>query len=98
MSDLALHMPGGATEHEASLVAGPLPGADPSDAFAHPRAVVDAAGLSTSDKRALLASWASDACAVEGLPAWRRLPGRSALVSVDDILDALQALDQGGLH
>jgi len=64
---------------------------DPQDVLAHP-------ALDTSDKRAILASWASDACAVENLPNWRRLPEIGALVALDEILDALQALDGGALH
>jgi hypothetical protein len=54
--------------------------------------------LNASEKRALLASWASDACAVENLPNWRTLPGTGALVALDDILDALRALDGRALH
>lgn len=64
---------------------------DPQEVLAHP-------ALGTSDKRAILAGWASDACAVENLPNWRKLPGSGALVALDDILDALQALDGGALH
>lgn len=64
---------------------------DPQEVLAHP-------GLGISDKRAILAGWASDACAVENLPNWRRLPGTGALVALDDILDALRALDGGMLH
>jgi hypothetical protein len=64
---------------------------DPQDVLAHP-------ALDTKDKRAILASWASDACAVENLPNWRKLPETGALVPLDDILDALRALDGGALH
>ena len=64
---------------------------DPQEVLAHP-------ALGTSDKRAILAGWASDACAVENLPNWRKLPGTGALVALDDILDALQVLDSGALH
>jgi len=68
-----------------------LPFSDPQEVLAHP-------GLGVGAKRAILAGWASDACAVENLPNWRRLPGTGALVALDDILDALQALDGGALH
>ena len=68
-----------------------LPFSDPHEVLAHP-------ALGTSEKRALLASWASDACAVENLPNWRRLPETGALVALDDILDALQVLDGAALH
>ena len=64
---------------------------DPQDILAH-------LAMDASAKRAVLASWASDACAVENLPNWRRLPETGALVALDDILDALRALDGGMLH
>jgi len=49
--------------------------------------------LSPPQKRALLASWASDARAVPDHPALRRLDdGR--IVEIDDVLDALKALDR----
>ena len=74
-----------------TLEAETLPFSDPQDVLSHP-------ALGTSDKRAILASWASDACAVKNMPNWRRLPETGALVALDDILDALQALDGGALH
>ena len=37
----------------------------PSAAFAHPREVVNDPDLTIHEKRAILSSWASDACAVE---------------------------------
>jgi len=66
--------------------------------FAHPAAVLNAATLTGSEKRALLAAWASDACVVEGKPAWRWMPGTPNPVAVDEILASLQALDRQGLH
>jgi hypothetical protein len=66
---------------------------NPAQAFAHPRDVVDDPDLTLNEKRAILASWASDACAVEAAPALRRPPGAQAPVSVDEILEALRALD-----
>jgi hypothetical protein len=69
----------------------PFPLQDPLHVMAHPL-------LDTSAKRAILASWASDACAVENLPNWRKLPETGALVPLDDILDALRALDGSALH
>ena len=74
-----------------TLEAASLPFSDPQEVLAHP-------ALDISVKRAILASWASDACAVENLPNWRKLPGADALVPLDDILDALRALDSGALH
>lgn len=65
----------------------------PAQAFAHPTDVVNDPDLTLAEKRAILASWASDACAVEAAPALRRPPG-SDLVAFDDIMDALRGLDQ----
>jgi hypothetical protein len=65
----------------------------PAQAFAHPSDVVDDCDLTLSEKRAILAAWASDACAVGANPAMRRAPG-SATVRFDDIIDALRMLDR----
>jgi hypothetical protein len=65
----------------------------PSHPFTHPHQVLGHAFLSRGEKRALLAEWASDACSVEGRPGWRQIPGSGAVVVIDDILDALRALD-----
>lgn len=68
----------------------------PGDVFRHPREVLTYPGLSTAEKRAILASWASDARAVESSPILRCLPGcRAKPVPIDTILEALQALDEG---
>jgi hypothetical protein len=72
--------------------------AAPSIAFGDPHEILDSDVLADAEKRALLASWASDSCAVEGMPAWRRLPRTGTLVSIDDILDALRVLDRGTLN
>jgi hypothetical protein len=66
----------------------------PAQAFAHPRDVVGDADLTLNEKRAILASWASDACAVEAAPALRHAPGTERPVTVDEILEALCALDK----
>jgi hypothetical protein len=50
--------------------------------------------LTLNEKRAILASWASDACAVEAAPALRCAPGSARPVSVDAILEALHDLDK----
>ena len=69
----------------------------PGDVFRYPRAVLAHPGLSRAEKRAVLASWASDARAVESCPTLRCLPGcRAEPVPIDEILAALQALDDGG--
>jgi hypothetical protein len=66
----------------------------PAQAFAHPQSVVDDPGLTLNEKRAILAAWASDACAVEAPPALRQAPGSVRAVSVDEILEALRLLDR----
>jgi hypothetical protein len=66
----------------------------PARAFEHPHAVVADPDLTLNEKRAILASWASDACAVEACPALRQPPGTPAPISVNDILAALRTLDQ----
>jgi hypothetical protein len=65
----------------------------PANAFAHPMDVVNDADLTLNEKRALLASWASDACAIEAAPALRGPPGRLP-VRFDDVMDALKELDR----
>ena len=46
-----------------------------------------------TEKRAILASWASDACAVEAAPALRQ-PDDGQVVRFDDVMDALKELDR----
>jgi hypothetical protein len=58
------------------------------------RALMRDPDLSLREKRAILSSWASDACAVESAPGLRRVPGSGQVVSVDEILEALRALDR----
>jgi hypothetical protein len=66
----------------------------PAQAFSHPRDVVNDPDLTLSEKRAILASWASDACAIESVPALRRAPPKGGRpVAFDDVMDALRALD-----
>jgi hypothetical protein len=66
----------------------------PAGAFAHPSKVVDDPDLTLNEKRAILAAWASDACAIEAAPSLRCLPGGQRPVSFDDIMVALRALDK----
>ncbi|WP_119274004.1 hypothetical protein [Taklimakanibacter deserti] len=66
---------------------------EPADAFSHPQEVVCDLDLTINEKRAILASWASDACAVEATPGLRRSPA-GATVTFDDIMDALKELDE----
>ena len=65
----------------------------PSQVFEHPSDVVNDPDLSLNEKRALLAAWASDACAVEASPAQRKGPN-GRVVEFDEIMDALRALDR----
>jgi hypothetical protein len=66
----------------------------PGDVFRRPHEVLAHPGLSLAEKRAILASWASDARSVESHPALRCLSGcKAEPVPVDEVLDALQALD-----
>jgi len=64
----------------------------PARAFAHPRDVLADPDLTTNEKRAILASWASDACAVEAAPALRQSPSGKP-VAFYEIMDALRTLD-----
>lgn len=67
----------------------------PGTVFAHPRDVVSAPDLSLAEKRAILASWASDASAIASCPSLRAPSGLKAPVTIDEILEALCTLDQG---
>jgi hypothetical protein len=64
----------------------------PALAFENPMDVVRDADLTLNEKRAILASWASDACAIESIPVPRQTPhGRT--VTFDEVIDALRCLD-----
>ena len=66
---------------------------NPAAVFEHPRDVLNDPDLSREEKRAILSSWASDACAIEAAPALRKTPiGR--IVSFDEVMDAMRALDK----
>jgi hypothetical protein len=67
----------------------------PGTVFDHPRDVLADSSLTLSEKRAILASWASDASAIASCPALRAPTGLKAPVSIDDILEALCELDGG---
>jgi hypothetical protein len=70
----------------------------PGTIYAHPRDVVSDSALTLAEKRAILASWASDASAIASRPALRAPEGLKAAVTIDDILEALCALDGGPRH
>jgi len=65
----------------------------PANAFGHPSEVVNDPDLTLNEKRAILASWASDACAIEATPELRARP-QGLPVRFDDIMDALRTLDR----
>ncbi|AEH88747.1 hypothetical protein [Mesorhizobium opportunistum] len=66
----------------------------PARHFERPQDVLIDETLDVQEKRAILSSWASDACAVESMPALRMPPGVTEPVSFDAIMDALRQLDQ----
>ena len=55
----------------------------PGSVYDHPRDVVADQTISLGEKRAILASWASDAAAVASNPALRELPGSRRLVTIE---------------
>ena len=61
----------------------------PGTVFEHPKDVVSHPDLTLAEKRAILASWASDASAIASCPALRAPEGLKAPVSIDAILEAL---------
>ncbi len=67
----------------------------PGSVYDHPRDVVQDMTICISEKRAILASWASDAASVASSPALRELPGSYRAVTIDEVLEALSALDSG---
>ncbi len=69
----------------------------PGTLFEHPKDVVSHPDLTLAAKRAILASWASDASAIASCPALRAPEGLKEPVSIDAILEALCELD-GGPH
>jgi hypothetical protein len=60
----------------------------PAQAFGHPLDVVNDPDLTTHEKRAILSSWASDACAEDAAP---ELRGSS--VRFEEIVEGLRTLD-----
>ena len=90
------------TFNNASLVPHSIASPDPELApllypgrfYDHPGDVLADPGLSESEQRAILASWASDACAVESAPALRHAPFARRPVTFDEIMNALAQLDR----
>ena len=65
----------------------------PGTVFEHPKDVVAHPSLTLAEKRAILASWASDASAIASCPALRAPEGLKAPVSIDAVLEALCELE-----
>ncbi|MDQ2633344.1 MAG: hypothetical protein M3Y78_06365 [Pseudomonadota bacterium] len=65
----------------------------PERHYKHPDDVLRDSALDVGEKRAILSSWASDACAVESMPALRQPPGARQPISFDSVMDALRQLD-----
>ena len=63
----------------------------PAEAFAHPMEVVDDCDLTSYEKRAILSSWAADACCVKDDPELKQTIDGAA--SFDGIVDALRLLE-----
>jgi hypothetical protein len=61
--------------------------------YMHPDDVTSDPKLTTAAKKAVLASWISDARAIENVPSLRRLDS-GAVVDVDAILKGLRSLDE----
>lgn len=66
----------------------------PARHFGHPRDVLAADDIGDDEKRAILASWASDIFAIESIPTLRLVPGTDKAVSYDEIIEALKTLDK----
>ena len=64
----------------------------PGLAFSHPSEVLEYPELSQAERRAILASWASDALALEGAH-WMRCLDHGSVVTLAELLDALRKLD-----
>ena len=65
----------------------------PAVGFQHPRDVLKDPDLSAEQKRAVLASWLSDASAVQDQPQWRWLLGTPEPVLAADVREALLRLE-----
>lgn len=66
----------------------------PSCFYARPADVVADSLLTVQERRAILSSWASDACAVESNPCLRKPPSAQTPITFDEIMDALAQLDR----
>src|SRR5437764_12201972 len=64
----------------------------PGQVFGNPMEIVKDPDLTTQEKRAILASWASDACAVESASDLRQPPAAPP-VRFEEVMDALMSCD-----
>jgi len=67
----------------------------PGTVFEHPQDIVLHPSLTLAEKRAILASWASDASAIVSCPGLRAPEGLKRPISIDAIVEALCDLDGG---
>ena len=65
-------------------------------ALGDPKELVEHPQLEPEMKRAILASWASDAFTVRSQPTLRKPPELTRAVPVQDVLSALKRLDGAG--
>ncbi len=66
----------------------------PFSDFQHPFDVARHPTFEPEVKRAILASWASDAAAIEGRPDLRQPPGLNKPIPLDDVFAAMRSLDR----
>jgi hypothetical protein len=66
----------------------------PTVGFQNPDDVIKDPDLNFAEKRSILASWASDACAVDGRPDLRWLLGSPEPVPLFEVLDAIRRLER----
>ena len=69
----------------------------PALGFQRPDDVLKDPDLEASEKREILSSWASDACAVEGRPQLRWFIGSDVPVPLNEVLEALRRLERNQL-
>lgn len=66
----------------------------PGRRYNRPADVLADTALTTAERRAILSSWASDACAVASAPPLRRAPFSTATVTFEEIMDTLLQIDR----
>jgi hypothetical protein len=66
----------------------------PALGFNRPADVLKDPLLQDSEKQAILSSWASDACAIEGHPDLRWFIGSDGPVPINKVLEALRRLER----